>query len=123
MEGNPKHIQELLKATDVESCKSVYMPMTAEDYKDDESKKTDFQRRELAVAEAKLYRRGTASCMYISQDRGDISAATWQLATRMATPTEYDWERLKRVCRYLKGGLRFNQYIIGKQERTGSSGC
>ena len=25
----------------------------------------------------------------------------------MATPTEYDWERLKRVCRYLKGSPRF----------------
>ena len=82
-------------------------PMTAEDYKDDDSKKTDFQRRELTVAEAKLYRRGTALCVYISQDRGDISAATCQLATRMATPTEYDWERLKRVCRYLKGSPRF----------------
>ena len=70
MEGNPKHIQE----AGMESCKSVNTPMTAEDYKDDDSKKTDFQRRELTVAEAKLYRRGTALCVYISQDRGDISA-------------------------------------------------
>ena len=107
MEGNPKHIQELLKTSGMESCKSVNTPMTAEDYKDDDFKKTDFQRRELTVAEAKLYRRGTALCVYISQDRGDISAATCQLATKMATPTEYDWERLKRVCRYLKGSPRF----------------
>ena len=33
MEGNPKHIQELLKTTGMESCKSVNTPMTAEDYK------------------------------------------------------------------------------------------
>ena len=47
MEGNSKHIQELLKTTGMESCKSVNTPMTAEDCKDDDSKKTDFQRREL----------------------------------------------------------------------------
>ena len=76
--------------------------MTAEDYKNDDSKKTDFQRRELSVA-AKLHRRGTALCVNISQDRGDISAATFQLATSMRTPTEYDWERLERVCRHLQG--------------------
>ena len=38
-----------------------------------------FQRRELTLAEAKLYRRGTALGVYISQDRGDISAAICQL--------------------------------------------
>ena len=38
MEGNPKHIQELLKTSGVESCKSVNTPMTAEDCKDDDSK-------------------------------------------------------------------------------------
>ena len=89
MEGNPKHIQELLKTTGMESSKSVNTQLTAEDCKDDDSKKTDFQRRELTVAEAMLYRRGTALCVYISQDCGDISAATCQLATRMATPTVY----------------------------------
>ena len=31
-----------------------------------------------------------------------------QLATRMQTTTEYDWERLKRVCCYLKGNPRFS---------------
>ena len=29
----------------------------------------------------------------------------------MATPTEYDWERPKRVCRYLKGSHRF-KYVF-----------
>ena len=44
-EGNPKHIQELLKITGMESCNAVKSPMTAADCKDDDSKKTDFQRR------------------------------------------------------------------------------
>ena len=115
VEGNPKHVWELLKATGMESCKSVNPPVTAEDHKDDDSKKTDFQRRELTVAEAKLYRRGTALCVYISQD------AACQLATRMTTLTGCDWERLQTVYRYLKGSLRFKYiyiYINCKQVRT-----
>ena len=67
MEGNSKHIQELLKTTGMESCKSVNTPLRAEDYKDDDSKKTDFQRRELTVAEAKLCRRGTALCIHLAR--------------------------------------------------------
>ena len=55
MEGNSKNIQELLKTTGMGSCKSVNTQLTAEDFKADDSKKTDFQRRELTVAEAKLY--------------------------------------------------------------------
>ena len=47
MTCNPKHIQELLKTTGMESRKAVNSPMTAGDYKDDDSKKTHFQRREL----------------------------------------------------------------------------
>ena len=69
-------------------------PMTAEEYKDDDSKKTDFQRREITVTEAKLYRRGAALCIYMSQDRGDIRAARCQLATGAQTSTEYDCGRL-----------------------------
>ena len=51
-EGNPKHIQELLKTTGLETCKAVNSPMRA-DNKDDVSKKTDSQRKELTLAEAK----------------------------------------------------------------------
>ena len=36
-----------------------------------------------------------------------MSAATCQLTTRMQTRTEHDWERLKRVCRNLRGRLGF----------------
>ena len=41
--------------------------------------------------------------VYMSQDRPDSSAAACQLPTRMKEPTEYDWGRLKRMFRYVKG--------------------
>ena len=56
MEGNPKHIQELLKTMEMESCK---------------------------VAEAKFFRRGTALCVCISQARGHISAS-WRQGCSLA---------------------------------------
>ena len=103
MEGNEKHVQELLRCTGMETCKPVNSPMTAEDFKDDDRKKTEAQLKVLPQGAARLYRRGTALAVYMSQDRPDLSAAACQLATRMQEPTEYDWERLKRLCRYVKG--------------------
>ena len=87
----------------METCKPVNSPMTAEDFKDDDRKKTEAQRKVLPQSTARLYRRGTALAVYMSQNRPDLSAAACQLATRMQEPTEYDWERLKRLCRYVKG--------------------
>ena len=86
----------------METCKPVNSPMTAEDFKDDDRKKTEAQLKVLPQGAARLYRRGTAFAVYMSQDRQDLSAAACQLATRMQEPTEYDWERLKRLCRYVK---------------------
>ena len=39
LEGNEKHVQELLRCTGMETCKPVNSPMTAEDFKDDDRKK------------------------------------------------------------------------------------
>ena len=47
MEGNDKHVQELLRCTVMETCKPVNSPMTAEDFKDDDRKKTEAQLKVL----------------------------------------------------------------------------
>ena len=87
----------------METCKPVNSPMTAEDFKDDDRMKMEAQLEVLPQGAARLYRRGTALAVYMSQDRPDLSAAACELATRMQDPTEYDWERLKRLCRSVKG--------------------
>ena len=94
-----KHVGGTLRELGCQETKGappMFSPMTAEDFKDDDRKKTEAQMKVLLQGTAGLCRRGTALAVYMSQDRPDFSAAACQLATRMQGPTEYDWERLKR---------------------------
>ena len=38
---------------------------------------------------------------YLAQDRSDIQYATKELARAMSAPTTLDWQRLKRLGRFL----------------------
>lgn len=52
------------------------------------------------------YRRIIGCLLYISiNTRPDISAAVSILARKVATPTEEDWNEVKRVVKYLKGTI------------------
>ena len=73
LEGNEKHVQELFRCTGMETCKPVNSPMTAENCKDDDRKKTEAQ---------------DCIAAYMSQDHLDLSAAAGQLVQRL--------ERLRR---------------------------
>ena len=43
---------------------------------------------------------------YLAQDRPDIQFACKELAKGMSSPTEGDWQKLKRLGRYLIGNPR-----------------
>ena len=43
---------------------------------------------------------------YLGQDRTDIGFATKEISRGMATPTNGDWSKVKRLGRYLKGKPR-----------------
>ena len=58
---------------------------------------------------ASQYRALTARCNYISLDRPDISFTVREFAPRIAKPTVGDWQRLKRLGRYLLGKPRLQQ--------------
>ena len=47
-----------------------------------------------------------ARANYLSPDRPDIAFVVKELARAMSSPTRGDWERLKRLARYLKGRPR-----------------
>ena len=55
---------------------------------------------------ARVYRGLSARGNYMTQDRSDCQFAVKELVRSMATPTETDWARLKRVGRYLCGRER-----------------
>ena len=53
------------------------------------------------------YRQLAARLNFLAQDRCDIQYATKELAKAMSKPHESDWERLKRMGRYLLGRPRY----------------
>ena len=59
--------------------------------------------RELHEQDAKLYRGIAAKCNYVSHDRSDITYATNELCQRMSNPRHVDWNKAKRLIRYLSG--------------------
>ena len=103
VEGNEKHLKELLKCTGLEACRPVSTPLTPEDLKDN---KDNADEKKLDSGETKMYRKATALIVYMAQDRPDLSMAACHLARYMQSPTQESWTRLKRVCRYLKGHPR-----------------
>ena len=57
--------------------------------------------RVLCKHEASKFRGGVALVNFLGQDRPDVQFATKQASHKMATPTETDLPRLKRIARYL----------------------
>ena len=52
------------------------------------------------------YRAAVARGNYMSQDRSDVQFANKELSRGMSKPTGEDWEKLKRLRRYLKDKYR-----------------
>lgn len=62
------------------------------------------------------YRAIVARCNYLFPDKPDIAYVVKELARKMSEPTEGDWQRLKRLGRYLKGKPRL-QHVYKWQEK------
>ena len=56
--------------------------------------------------EATRYRRFAARLNYLAMDRSDLQYAAKECCKHMASPKVGDWERIKRVGRYLRGRPR-----------------
>ena len=73
----------------------------------------------LEGEQATTFRSGTMRCMYLAQDRVDISEAIKCLAQAMSKPKAGHMTQLKRVARYLKGVPRKAlQYPAQKPNRA-----
>ena len=48
------------------------------------------------------YRSHVARCLFLSQDRADITFAVNELCQKMSDPTQHSFAKLKRLVRYLK---------------------
>ena len=61
---------------------------------------------ELSSEQSTAYRASVARANYLTQDRSDIQYATKELCRKMSSPNSEDWNKLKRLARYLVDKLR-----------------
>ena len=64
------------------------------------------QTEPLSPSQATKYRALVARANYLAQDRCDIQFAVKELTRRMSRPLEEDWQKLKKLGRYLSGRAR-----------------
>lgn len=106
-EADPRHVEIMLKQLNIGDCKAVVTLGTKEEGMakpgDTEQSKFDDQLNETKTT---AYRALVARANYLSPDRPDISFAVEGLARGMSRPLLGDWNRLKRLARYLKGKPR-----------------
>ena len=99
-EADPRHAELVVKDLGLENSKPMVTPGIKVVVSEDEDEY-------LAGEEATAYRRLVARLNFLAQDRHDIAYATKELARGMANPKLSDWERLKRMGRYLVGRMRY----------------
>ena len=95
----------------LKDAKSVSSPGTKEEGTTQFDNGDEFDEKE-----APQYRAIVARCNYIAPDRPDIAYAVKESARHMASPTKGDWQRLKRLGRYLKGKPRLQQIYQWQHE-------
>ncbi len=97
-EPDQRHVEIVVKALGLQKGESVVMP-GAKEKLDTDSEKA------LEGSAATLYRSLTMRLSYLAQDRPDIQFSCKKTAKGMSSPTESDWQKLKRLGRYLTGKL------------------
>jgi hypothetical protein len=100
-EADTEHVPKMLKSLGMEGCNTVSTPGSKERVSEDEW--------DLSPREASLYRSVVARGNYLAQDRADIRYVVKELCQRMSRPSNIDFIRLKRLCRYLAGRPRVIQ--------------
>ena len=103
-EADPRHTEIILEQLGLQDAKTVSTPGTKE-----EGRTQVGHDNKLNNHESTKYRAIVARCNYLSPGRPDIAYIVKELARKMADPTEGDWQRLKRLGRYLKGKPRIQQ--------------
>ena len=100
LEGDPKHLQLMLKEWSMEQCAGADTPMT----KDGRERIGTGQ--ELEPTAATRVRRTIARINYMAQDRPDLAVAARVASQHMSSPHEGVLPFVKRIIRYLRGAPR-----------------
>ena len=93
VEADQRHAELIVKDLNFkENTKSVVTPG---------EKLKEINEEELDAARSTMYRACVARGNYMTQDRSDVQYAVKELCRSMSNPKEEDWEKLKRLGRYL----------------------
>ncbi|MBA3284506.1 MAG: hypothetical protein H0U27_05530 [Nitrosopumilus sp.] len=108
------YIDNMLKRFNMSDCKTVNTPMAVESKGEEKIK--EIERKFDTVT----YQSAIGSLIYLSiATRPDISYAVNQAAQAMQSSTEYDWQKVKRIFRYLKGTKTLKlKYSKNKENKT-----
>ena len=97
--AHPRHAKLVVRELQFQNAKPAPTPGVKIEPKEDDA--------ELPPAMESKYRQLVARLNFLSQDRCDIQFATKELAKAMSKPFKGDFERLKRISRYLFGSPRY----------------
>ena len=111
-EPDQRHADIIIKDMGMMNAKPVTTPGVAETKEELE----EWQHSNtMSSNDSTAYRALAARVNYLSLDRPDIQYAARDVAKHMANPKEYDWNRLKRIARYLVGYPRFVQSFMWQE--------
>ena len=130
-EADARHAEIIIDQTGANDKTSLKSPWAKDDNSDfkrepgetDEQKRTDIARKKaegklgnkkdkrdsevaLDSTRATQYRALVARANYLAVDRVDLQFPVKELARKMSSPSETDWDRLVRLARYLRGRPR-----------------
>ena len=99
---DPRHVDVLVKDLGLEHGNSVQTPAAPGALEEEESEP-------LSQDQHHRYRSLVARCLFLSQDRADITFIVNELCQKMSNPNQQSLARLKRLARYLKRERQWEQ--------------
>ena len=112
-EADPRHAELIISQLKQGDAKAVATPGTK-----DEGTTTENCEDTLSDDLTFQYRAITARCNYISPDRPDLAFIVKELARHMSKPIKGDWQKLKRLGRYLLNKPRMQQVYQWQPAQT-----
>ena len=107
IEADQRHAELIIKDMGVKGGRAAKIP--GEKEKMDPEGEDD---EELQGEEATTYRRIAARANYLAADRMDIQFSVKEICRKMSKPCRGDWQKLKKLARYLEGRPRLQiQYM------------
>ena len=109
--GNPKYINDILDALRLEQAVGVPTPITSTRIPE------DLEGQKLDDEHVQIFRRCVGIARFLRKYRGDLNYTVKELSHALRDPREADWQRLKRLGRYLKETRHFGLWLPGRCSR------